>query len=822
MSGGPKGAFSFVSFFSILLLFFVVGGKGIALADYAKTPSGYYSKMPSTYLRTDKTFRKNLDKSYTTEIQDSLEDSESLPSPYDDESLGKGSPKISVNQIRIRGNQRIEKDTILTYLNFKAGEKISQRQIDKSIKDLFATGYFMDVNILHKDNMITVTVEENPVINQISFEGNEDFKDETLKEEISLRSRLVYTKSKLLSDTKRLQEVYRRSGRFSTKVLPKIIKLSSNRINIVFEINEGKVTRVSKVNFIGNKEFSDSTLLDVITTKESRWYKFFSVDDTYDPDRVNYDRELLRRYYLKNGYVDFRVVSAIAELTSNKKNFFITFTVIEGDRYKVSDVDVKVSIPELDKEDFFEVIETEKNEWYSSDDVDKSLENIESLSGSKGYAFVDVVPRIKRDQKDKTLTVNYTVKEGKKVFVENIDIVGNRRTLDKIIRREFLISEGSPFSSEKVRKSKDELRRLGIFEKVEVETESGSSPDRVNVNVEVQERATGEFTIGAGYSTSDGPVGNTHIRERNLLGRGQDLKLSFSLSGRTSQIDLSFTEPYFMDKDLSAGFDLFKIEKDYQDESGYKSDETGLGLRAGYDLVGDFKQFWKYTLRRDDIHDVTSDASNVIKGQAGSSVTSSVEQRLVYENRNDIYNPTDGYFWSLGTTYAGLGGSVDHFKLQLSSAYYHSLLPGYIVTIRGKVGYVVGIDEDVKVTDRFFLAPEQLRGFDVNGVGPRDSSTNDSLGGNKFYTLQTELTFPIGLPDELGIDGRVFSDFGSVWGVDDEGTNIVDKSSVRITAGIGLGWKSPFGPVAVYIGQPIVKESDDKVKQFNFTFGTKF
>ena len=560
MSGGPKGTFSFVSFFSILLLFFVVGGKGIALADYAKTPGGYYSKMPSTYLRTDKIFRKNLDKRYTTEIHDSGEDSESIPSPYDDESLGKGSPKISVNQIKIRGNQRIEKNTILTYLNFKAGEKISQQQIDKSIKDLFATGYFMDVNVLHKDNVITVTVEENPVINQISFEGNEDFKDETLKEEISLRSRLVYTKSKLLSDTKRLQEVYRRSGRFSAKVLPKIIKLSSNRVNIVFEINEGKVTRVSKVNFIGNKEFSDSTLLDVITTKESRWYKIFSVDDTYDPDRINYDRELLRRYYLKNGYVDFRVVSAIAELTSNKKNFFITFTIIEGDRYKVSDVDVKVSIPELDKEDFLEVIETEKNEWYSSDDVDKSLENIESLSGSMGYAFVDVAPRIKRDQKDKTLTVNYTVKEGKKVFVENIDIVGNRRTLDKIIRREFLISEGSPFSSEKVRKSKDELRRLGIFEKVEVETESGSSPDRVNVNVEVQERATGEFTIGAGYSTSDGPVGNTHIRERNLLGRGQDLKLSFSLSGRTSQIDLSFTEPYFMDKDLSAGFDIFKIE----------------------------------------------------------------------------------------------------------------------------------------------------------------------------------------------------------------------------------------------------------------------
>ena len=382
----------FVLFFSILLLFFVVGGKGIALADYAKTPGGYYSKMPSTYLRTDKIFRKNLDKRYTTEIQDSVEDSESIPSPYDDESLGKGSPKISVNQIKIRGNQRIEKDTILTYLNFKAGAKISQQQIDKSIKDLFATGYFMDVNILHKDNLITVTVKENPVINQISFEGNEDFKDETLKEEISLRSRLVYTKSKLLSDTKRLQEVYRRSGRFSAKVLPKIIKLSSNRINIVFEINEGKVTRVSKVNFIGNKEFSDSTLLDVITTKESRWYKFFSVDDTYDPDRINYDRELLRRYYLKNGYVDFRVVSAIAELTSNKKNFFITFTIIEGDRYKVSDVDVKVSIPELDKEDFLEVIETEKNEWYSSDDVDKSLENIESLSGSMGYAFVDVAP----------------------------------------------------------------------------------------------------------------------------------------------------------------------------------------------------------------------------------------------------------------------------------------------------------------------------------------------------------------------------------------------------------------------------------------------
>ena len=821
MSGGPKDTFLFVSFFAILLFVFLQVGAGVVLADYAKTPGGYYSRVPGNYLETERVFRKNLDREYTTELQDDIDDIDSLPSPYED-SVTTNETKISVNKIKVRGSQRIEPSTILTYLTFKSGESTSQQQIDLSIKNLFATVYFKDVNILHQNDVITITVEENPVINQISFEGNEDFKDETLMAEISLRSRLVYTKAKLLSDTKRLQEVYRRSGRFSAKVTPKIIKLSSNRINLVFEINEGKVTRVSKINFIGNKEFSDSALSDVITTKESRWYRFFTVDDTYDPDRINYDRELLRRYYLKNGYVDFRVVSAIAELTPNKKNFFVTFTIIEGERYKVSDVAVEVDIPELDKEDFLEIVETEKGEWYSSEDVDTSLDNITTLSGSLGYAFVDVTPRIKRDPETKTLKVSYIVKEGKRVFVENIDIFGNRRTLDKVIRREFLISEGSPFSSEKIRKSKDELRRLGIFEKVEVETESGSSPDRVDVNVEIQERATGEFTIGAGYSTSDGPIGNTHIRERNLLGKGQDLKLAFSLSARTSQIDLSFTEPYFLDKDLSAGFDLFKIERDYQDESGYKADETGLGLRTGYDLVGDFKQFWKYTLRRDDIHGVTSDASNVIKGQAGSSVTSSIQQSLVYENRNDIYNPTDGYYWSAATTYAGLGGSVDHFKLELAAAYYHSFMPGYVGTVRGKMGYVVGIDENVKISDRFFLAPEQLRGFDVNGVGPRDTSTDDSLGGNKFYTIQTELTFPIGLPDELGIDGRVFSDMGSVWGVDDSGTNIVDKSSVRITAGIGLGWKSPFGPVAVYIGQPIVKESEDKEKQFNFTFGTRF
>jgi outer membrane protein insertion porin family len=666
-------------------------------------------------------------------------------------------------------------------------------------------------------------VVENPIINRIAFEGNSRLSDDALKQEIQSRARVVYTRAKVERDANRILELYRRSGRFGATVQPKVIELPENRVDLVFEINEGGVTLVEKINFVGNRQFSDSDLRSVILTKETRWYKFFATDDTYDPDRLSFDRELLRRFYLKNGYADFRVVSAVAELSPSRDRFYITFTLDEGPRYKFGKVSVESHLRELDLTELRKLVTTREGDWYNAEEVENVINAMTDFAGRFGYAFVDIQPQVKRNTADKTIDVTYVVNEGKRVYVERIDITGNTRTIDKVIRREMRLVEGDAFNTARLRLSQQKIRNLGFFEKVDVENVPGSAPDRTVVKVNIEEKATGELSIGAGYSTTEGLLGNFGIRERNFLGRGQDVNAQFLISQRTQQIDLSFTEPYFLDKNLSAGFDLFDIVRNFQTESSFDQASIGTSLRLGYQVTEPLRQTWNYTIRNDKITNVSASASRFIKDQAGERTTSLIGQTLLYDKRNDRFDPTDGYFGQVGTDFAGLGGDVDFYRLTGQAGYFYPFAEDWTGSLTGRFGYIHGVNgQPVRISDRFFLGSESLRGFALSGVGPRDSATGDALGGNQFYDASVELGFPIGLPKAFGISGHVFLDAGTVTGIDDTGPGILDTGSIRASVGGGLAWRSPFGPVRVDIGFPVKKDDSDKTELFRFSFGTKF
>ena len=727
-----------------------------------------------------------------------------------------------LQQIRVEGAQRIEPDTIRSYMSIHPGDRITQEKLDESLKALFATGLFADVTVRRAKNDVVVHVVENPIINRIAFEGNRRIKSDALRDEVKLRPRIVFTRSRVQADVQRIMDIYRRSGRFAASVVPKVIRLPQNRVDLVFEINEGDLTEIRKISFIGNKHFSDSDLRDVIQTKESAWWRFLSSNDTYDPDRLTFDKELLRRHYLANGYADFRVVSAVAELTPDNKAFYITFTLDEGERYKFGKIDITSSLRDLKVKDLRQQLTVKTGNWYNADDIETSISNLTDAVGVLGYAFVDIRPQVHRDRKARTINVNFVIQEGPRVYVDRINISGNVRTLDKVIRREMLLVEGDAFNSSKLRRSRQRVRNLGFFEKVDIENKAGTTPDKTDINVKVKERSTGEISFGAGYSTTTGILGEISLRERNLLGRAQDLKLSLQVGQKRQQINLSFTEPYFLDKHLSAGFDVFKTATNLQSQSSFDRKTAGFALRAGYNVTEPLSQSWKYTLRQDQITNVPSSASLAIRQQQGTYVTSSIGQTLLYDKRNDRFNPTDGYYLQMENTFAGLAGDSRYLKNEWSGATYYQVADDWIVNVGGAAGYLFGLGKDLRIIDRFFLGGDTLRGFSDAGVGPRDATTGDSLGGKWYYRSTVGLTFPLGLPNEFGIKGRVFSDAGSVGDSGTSEAGNTDTGSLRMSAGLGIAWSSPFGPVTMDFSKAILKESFDKEELFRFSFGARF
>ncbi|MFO1046431.1 MAG: outer membrane protein assembly factor BamA [Geminicoccaceae bacterium] len=728
-----------------------------------------------------------------------------------------------VGRIVVEGNQRIEPSTVESYLSIRAGEPYDTQKVDDSIKSLYATGLFEDVSIQLQGSDLVVRVQENPIINRIAFEGNKRLETKVLESEIQLRPRVVYTRARVQNAVNRILELYRRNGRYAAKVEPKIIELDQNRVDLVFEISEGPTTGVGGISFIGNEAYSDSTLRGVIQTRETAWYRFLTSDDTYDPDRVSFDEELLRRFYNARGYADFQVISAVAELTPDGKSFFITFTVEEGPQYKFGEVKVDTTLEALGVEQLERLVETESGETYDADEVEATIQALTDEVGRLGYAFVDIQPQLRKDPEKLTVDLTYEIKEGQKVYVERIDISGNLRTLDKVIRREFRLAEGDAFNTALLRRSQQRLRNLGFFESVDVTTEQGSAPDRVVIKCKVVERSTGELSFGAGFSTEDGVLGDIRMSERNFLGRGQDLRANLTVSQRRQQIDISFTEPYFLDRDLAAGFDLFSSQTDFQRESSYDESSLGGTLRLGYPLTENLRHALRYTLRDDEIHNVDDDASVFIKEEEGQRTTSLVGQTFTYDMRNERFLPSEGYYFRLDQDIAGLGFDSRFIRHEVRAEYYYPIMPDVVFNLSGSGGYIHGIfGDDVHLQNRFFIGGTNLRGFQFGGVGPRDSKTDDRLGGNLYYIGSGEVRFPLGLPEELRIFGRAFVDAGTLEDIDVSGPTLDESDGLRVATGVGLSWLSPLGPLSVDFAQAVKKESKDETEFFRISFGTRF
>ncbi len=737
----------------------------------------------------------------------------------------------TIQRVLVSGNQRIEATTVMSYTVLGAGDPFSEEVMDLSLKTLFATGLFEDVSLSCSGRDLVIRVKENPIINRVAFENNRSLDDDELAEETELKPRLIFTRSKVQDDVQKIIERYRRSGRFAASVSPKIVRLEQNRVDVIYEISEGPVTGVSKINFVGNEKFSDGKLLDVIATQESKWWNFFESNDNYDPDRLAYDREQLRQYYLSEGYADFRVVSAVAELTRDRKDFFITFTVEEGARYNFGTVEVDSSIDALNPDMLRKAVPIKEGTVYDASVVENGVEALTFIAGAQGYAFVDVAPRLRRDTENRIINIVYRIKEGPRVYIERININGNTRTLDKVVRREFRLVEGDAYNKVLINRSRARIRGLGFFSEVEVEEEPGTSADKTVLNVNVEEQSTGELALGAGFSSTDNFLADFSITERNLLGRGQFLRLRLSVSGRRQQVDIRFTEPYFLGRKLAAGFDLFKLRTDFKDESGFETDSQGIGLRTASPLTDFTSLSLRYTFRTDDITVSDFDCqfgfvSRAICDQIGQRSTSVAGYTWSINHLNDPIEPSRGWRGAITQDFAGLGGSVNYVRTEFSAGIYRGVWDNNIIgSLTGTAGHIIGWgNDDVRLTDRFFKGGNTFRGFDVSGIGPRDLNTDDALGGKTFAITTAEMKFPLGLPEEFGIKGGVFGEIGTLGILDDRDlvAGVVDDLSLRGSGGVSVFWKSPFGPVRVDLAVPFMKEDYDETQNFRFSAGTRF
>lgn len=755
----------------------------------------------------------------------------------------------TVSSIQVEGNRRIEASTIISYVTVVPGRNFTARDLNESLQSLFSTGLFADVNLERRGSVLFVNVVENPVVRQVVFEGNRRIDDGQLETVVQLEPRRVLTESAVQSDTQRILEAYRRNGRFAARVEPKLIEVGDNRVDLVFEIQEDERTSVSRITFIGNQAFSDGKLRDTITTEQRGLLSFLSSADVYDPDRLDADRERLRRFYLNEGYADFRVVSAVAELDREQNVFFITFTVDEGPRYEFGNVEIDSTLRELDPEDLYGVLETRPGDTYDAGAVDRSIEALTLEVSRFGYAFVQVRPRGDRNAADNTIDITYFIDEGVRTYVERINVIGNTRTRDYVIRREFDFVEGDAFNRVLVDRAQRRLEALGYFEGVRITTSEGSAPDRVTINVNVAEKSTGDFSLGAGYSTTGGLTAEISVTERNFLGRGQFVRVAVGGGLEENRtFDFSFTEPFFLGRRLAAGFDLYRRESGDSDDTAYTTVANGGSLRVVAPITNDLSLGLTYTLDVSEYNlEAGTTASRAIEqlvgenppdgaastsDQSNDRITSSLTWTLLYSTIDSRVTTRDGYFVRLRQTVAGLGGDANFARTTLDARAYRTLSTDLdiIGSVRVQAGNIWSWDEDnLLLVDGFFRGGDLVRGFE--SLGPRDTSpgSDDSLGGTTYAGISGELNFPLPMITEaIGIRGAVFADAGTLFnpvGSVDAlglGDNLEDDASIRSSVGGSLIWQSPFGPLRADYAFVLSGEDYDKEQAFRFSAGARF
>ena len=718
----------------------------------------------------------------------------------------------TVRAIIVHGTERLEPETVRSYIELNPGDAYDRERLDKALKDLYASELFADVTIRDDNGTLTVEVKENPVVNRIVIEGAKRVKEEKIREEIRVAPRQIFTRSKARADVARILELYRRAGRFAASVEPKIIQLDQNRVDLIFEIREGDKSKVRQINILGNEKFKDGQLRAAMATRQARPWRIFSSADTYDPDRLAYDQQKLRQFYLTNGYADFRVVSSTAELTPDRRDFLVTYVVEEGERYKFGRVELDSQIRDIKDKDFRPLIKIKPGEWYNAQKIENTVDTLSETAGLLGYAFAEVRPQFDRDKDKREMNVTFGINEAPRVYIEKININGNTLTRDNVIRREFRLGEGDAFNSFKVKRTRDRIQGLGFFqEKFEIEQKPGSAPDKVILEANVQEKPTGELQVSAGYSSLENLILSLSIRQRNFRGRGQELRASANVSSFSKSIELGFTEPYLFGRNVALGVDVFR--RDYSSfrftgngndrATTYKQVSTGAQARVGFPITEFWAASFRYGISQDKISldaiyndPVTGQCSPLIAGRylcdsIGNRTTSSVGYSVIYDNLNNRLRPSAGQRFTLSQDFAGVGGGVQYLRTRGTYDHYWALFgSGFVLNLGGEAGYIWGYGKDrgpgqdkIRINDRFFLGEPELRGFGIRGVGPRvirrlldgtgqvviddkNSQTDDAIGGRYYYRGRAEVQIPLGAAGaELGLRPSIFADVGAVWGV---------------------------------------------------------
>lgn len=741
-----------------------------------------------------------------------------------------------VRNIQVSGADRVSADTVKANISIQPGKNFSNADIDDSVRRLYATGYFSDVKISVSGGTLVVVVNENQLINAVVINGNRKIKDDKLVGILRSRAQGPFSETTIEADKQAIRDAYAAIGRSDATVTTQTYPLGNGRVNLAFVVDEGDRTKISQINFVGNEAYSNGRLRSVILTKKSNFLSFLTRKDVYSEEKLRADEEALRQFYFNNGYADFRVVSAEAVLDEASNEYVVTFTVEEGQRYDFGTVNVESTVEGLDAEELQGLVESRPGKVYRAKDVQDTMSEISQRVAAKGYPFARVTPRGNRDLGNGTIAVDYLVDQGERAYVERIEIRGNTRTRDYVIRREFDIGEGDAFNQEVITRAKRRLEALGYFSTVNITTAPGSQADRVVLVVDVQDQSTGSFGIGAGYETGSGGGFKLEasIEEKNFLGRGQYIRLAAGGGKDSRDYSLSFTEPYFLGYRLAAGFDIFKNED--KSEDYYNLDSQGFNLRVTAPITEDLSTTFKYNYTKLDYSsalpvDDTRLATpywDVVKN--GPWVRSSISHTLTFDTIDDRTLPREGIFAQVTQEFAGLGGDSDFYKITGKARYFHTILEDadVIGSLSVSGGHVWGTGSgNLKVFDQFTLSASELRGFESSGIGPRATGSGDALGGTTYFTASAEASFPLPMvPRDSGFRGAVFLDAGTLYGnkvstaVSDavKGTDM----SLRASVGASIIWASPFGPLRFDYAVPLKKEDFDETQRFKFGIATQF
>ena len=728
--------------------------------------------------------------------------------------------QVRISGIKVTGNRRVAEGTVLSYLPVQIGDVVSQGGLSQSLERLYATNLFKDIKLDIDGSVLTVTIVENPIINRVNIEGNDVITDDRLLEVIDVQPRRVYNRQVALDAAAKLLDVYRAGGRFAAVVEPKIIELDENRVDLVFEVDEGPLIKINSIVFSGNQNFSDRALSQAIVSREKRWWAFLTPNDKYDEGRLDYDVRLLRQYYLSRGYADINVSRARGGLLPDRSGFAITFLIDEGVRYKVNNINMTSEIENIDLDSLKSLMAFGNDNWYDVRRLEQGLLDISNQLGAFGYAFVDVTPEIKTDPATGMLDIAVNIGQSRRNFVERIEFVDNTRTLDSVIRREFELVEGDAFNQLKLDRSVRNVRNLGYFSKVDVQNIRGSSADQTITRVTVEEQSTGDFSIGVGYSSLDKTSLTLGINERNFLGTGRRASASISTSDTQTDFVFGLTQPYLFGRDLTGSIDVFKTKSSANNTS---TNRTGFDLGARFNAANDVYHRVTYGISTSKITNTATSATSVTGENGKSLLKSAVSYTIGKDTRDNRFDPTEGFFTEISETLSGVGGDVNFLRSNFRGGYYKPyLFKSLVFGVKGRLGHISGLGDDVTQSERFFLGGRDVRGFDSNGIGPRDTGSGGAVGGNNIYSGTVEIVSNLGVTKDAGLRWTVFSDFGSVWATDfPSGVTKPDEQAMRSSLGFGILWDTVIGPLSFYWAKTLAEQSHDNTKTFQFSIGTR-